>query len=357
MAIVKLSHFANALVVVIATAVILIYTRAVLIPFVLALIIWFMIRQVQRLIGRIRLRNRPLPLWLRGAFAYISIFLVLGLVTTLLTNNIRGIAEVLPHYEQNVLLIKGQMEDHLEVDLNEYSGRLASGMEVGAVITTILNALTALVGNAFMVIIYVAFLMLEEKNARQKFMALYDGGGTPEKAISIFAQVDRSLSQYVTLKTLISLITGVLSYIALEIIGVDFAFFWAFLIFLLNYIPTIGSLIATLFPAMVAALQFASIVPALWVLASVGAIQLLVGNVLEPRWMGNSLNVSSLVVLLALAFWGSLWGVVGMILSVPITVMMVIVLAQFEKTRWVAVMLSDRGKVGRRLEEEVAEAK
>jgi AI-2 transport protein TqsA len=354
---VKLSHLANALIVVIATAVILIYTRAVLIPFVLAVIIWFMIRQVQHLIGRIKIAHRPLPLWLRGALAFISIFLVLGLMATLLTNNIRGIAEVVPHYEQNVLLIKGQLEEQLGVDLNEYTGRITSDMEIGAIITSILNALTAIVGSAFMIIIYVAFLMLEERNAKQKFMALYQRGGTPEKAISIISQVDLSLSRYVSLKTLISLFTGALSYIALQIIGVDFAFFWAFLIFLLNYIPTIGSLIATLFPALVAALQFASIGPALWVLASVGAIQVLVGNVIEPRVMGNSLNVSSLVVILSLAFWGSLWGVVGMILSVPITVMMVIILAQFERTRWVAVMLSDRGKVGRELEEEVAEAK
>jgi AI-2 transport protein TqsA len=353
LAVVKLSNIANGLIIVIASAIILIYTRVVLVPFVLAVIIWFMIRQVQRLIGRIKFHHRPLPLWLRGSLAFLSIFLVLGLMGMLLSNNIRGIFEVLPHYEQNVLLIKADLERSTGLDLTEYSGRITSDMEIGSILTTVLNAFTALLGNAFMVLIYVAFLMLEERNAKQKFMAMYKGGGRPEKALSIIGQVDRSLSQYVTLKTMVSLLTGALSFIALQIIGVDFAFFWAFLIFLLNYIPTIGSLIATIFPTLVAALQFASIGPALWVLASVGAIQVLVGNVLEPRLMGNSLNVSSLVVILSLAFWGSIWGVLGMILSVPITVMMVIIMAQFERTRWVAVMLSDRGRVGRELEEEV----
>ncbi len=353
----KASHIAHTLVIIIATAVILIYTRAMLIPFVLAVIIWFMIRQVQRVFGRIKIAGKPLPLWLRGSMAFITIFLVLGLITTMLTKNIQGITEVLPSYEQNILLMKTDLEHRLGLNLNEYTSQITDSLQVGRIITTIVNALTALLGNAFLVIIYVAFLMLEERHARMKFMALYQNGGTPEKAMDIMRQVDHSLSQYVSLKTLLSMVTGVLSYVALLAIGVDFAFFWAFLIFLLNYIPTIGSLIATLFPTLIAALQFGAIGPALWVLASVGSIQVLVGNVIEPRLMGNSLNVSSLVVILSLAFWGSLWGVVGMILSVPITVMMVIILAQFPNTRWVAVLLSDRGQVSYQgLKSEVLEA-
>ncbi len=129
------------------------------------------------------------------------------------------------------------------------------------------------------------------------------------------------------------------------IIGVDFAFFWAFLIFLLNYIPTIGSLIATFFPATVALLQFGAYTEALLVLIIIGTIQVIVGNVIEPKIMGKSLNISSLVVLLALSFWGTIWGVVGMILSVPITVMLIIVLARFPGTRSVAILLSEDGKI------------
>lgn len=124
-----------------------------------------------------------------------------------------------------------------------------------------------------------------------------------------------------------------------------FAFFWAFLIFLLNFIPNIGSLIATLFPALIAGLQFGDLEQPLLVLVSVGAIQLLVGNFLEPRLMGDSLNISSLVVILGLAFGGDLWGIVGMFLSVPIMVMIVIILSQFQSTRGVAILLSDKGDV------------
>lgn len=161
----------------------------------------------------------------------------------------------------------------------------------------------------------------------------------------VLNKVDKSISGYLTLKTLVSVITGVLSYAALFIIGVKAAAFWAFLIFLLNYIPTIGSLIATLFPAIFAMLQFGDFVPALWVLFIVGAIQLIVGNIVEPKVMGNSLNISALTVILALSFWGALWGITGMILSVPITVIMIIVFSEFPSTRPVAIMLSEKGRI------------
>jgi predicted PurR-regulated permease PerM len=145
------------------------------------------------------------------------------------------------------------------------------------------------------------------------------------------------------MKTVVSLLTGILSYIVLAIIGVDFAVFWAFLIFLLNYIPTIGSLIATIFPALMALLQEGNFSHAFWVIAGVGAIQILVGNFIEPKVMGNSLNISSLVVILSLVIWGSLWGIIGMIIAVPITVIMIIIMAQFPNSRKFAIMLSKDG--------------
>lgn len=347
-----LQRIAYGLLIVIGTAVILSYTKAVLLPFVLAFMIWFLIRQLQQLIGRVRIGGRQLPLWLRGSLAFLIIFAALGLVATLLMSNIKGVNQLLPHYERNVLLIKEQLEQSTGLNLGSVSGRLTKDLELGKLITQLVNALTSILGDAVMVLIYVGFLMLEERHAKAKFKALYDEGPQREKALAILEHMDRSLSRYVTLKTFVSLLTGGLSYIALRIIGVDFAFFWAFTIFILNYIPTIGSLVATAFPAFIAALQFAAIGPALWVLGVVGVIQLIVGNILDPRLMGTSLNVSGVVVILSLAFWGSIWGVTGMILSVPITVMLVIVLAQFDNTRWLAILLSDKGRVEGNVQED-----
>jgi AI-2 transport protein TqsA len=346
-----LSRMAHAFFILIAVVVILSYTKLVLMPLVLALVVWYLIRLLQVRLKRIRINGKELPLWLRGVLAFGTIVLVLGLVSSLMVNSLRGITEVLPHYQQNVLLIKDQLEELSGVDLQGNLDNMIRSIDLGSVVSLMLNSLTTLLSNGTLILIYVAFLMLEERHARFKLMSLYADDQKRSRAIHMLRSVDASLSHYVTLKTAMSLLTGGLSYVALLIIGVDFAFFWALVIFLLNYIPTVGSLIATFFPALIAALQFASYVPALWVLGVVGAIQMIVGNVLEPRIMGNSLNVSSLVVILALTLWGSLWGIVGMILSVPITVTMVIVMAQFSSTRWVAVLLSDRGKVGEAVEE------
>ena len=128
-------------------------------------------------------------------------------------------------------------------------------------------------------------------------------------------------------------------------VGLDLAGFWAFVIFLLAYIPTIGSLLGVIFPALMALLQFGGISEFLIIAVGLGAAQLVIGNVLEPRMMGRSLNLSSLVVIVSLAVWGSLWGVTGMFLSVPITVVLMIILAQFKQTRPIAILLSANGKV------------
>jgi predicted PurR-regulated permease PerM len=145
----------------------------------------------------------------------------------------------------------------------------------------------------------------------------------------------------------VSLLTGFLSYFALLFIGVDAPLFWSFLIFILNFIPTIGSLIATIFPAIFAMLQYGEFTPGILVLAIVGAIQLIIGNLVEPRVMGNSLNISPLVVFLTLSLWGVMWGVIGMLLSVPITVILIIIMSEFPGTRPFAILLSQKGNINK----------
>ena len=163
----------------------------------------------------------------------------------------------------------------------------------------------------------------------------------------ILLKIDKSIGSYISIKTLVSLLTATLSYITLLLIGIDSALFFAFLIFLLNFIPSIGSLIATIFPALMALLQYGSetYTPFILVVVFVGAIQLVIGNFLEPKLMGNSLNISSLVVILSLTIWGVIWGVAGMVLSVPITVIMILIFSNFESTKKIAILLSEKGEI------------
>ncbi|WP_366142674.1 AI-2E family transporter [uncultured Aquimarina sp.] len=134
-------------------------------------------------------------------------------------------------------------------------------------------------------------------------------------------------------------------YIFLALMDVDAPFFWALLMFLLNYIPTVGSLIATIFPAVFSLVQFGEFTPFLIILIGLGILEWFVGNVLEPKIMGNSLNISPLVTIIALVIWGQIWGITGMLLSVPITVTMVIICSQFKNTKAIAILLSENGEL------------
>ena len=196
--------------------------------------------------------------------------------------------------------------------------------------------------------IYVIFLLIEQRSLESKLDALFQDNERRIKIHEILSEIQKDIETYIAIKTLLSFVTGVLSYLILIYIGVDYSEFWAFLIFLLNYIPTIGSLIATIFPALLALIQFESVTSFLIVFISIAFIQFLIGNILEPRLMGRSLNLSALVVLLSLSLWGSIWGVVGMFLCVPITVILMIVFSNFEKTRPIAVMLSSNGKIDKK---------
>jgi predicted PurR-regulated permease PerM len=223
----------------------------------------------------------------------------------------------------------------------------AKDLNFGDILSKIFSALTSMFGNAFTVLLYLIFLLLEEPIFPKKIRAMYPDNKKYSQVNELINKIDHSIGNYIALKTVVSLLTGFLSYFALLFIGVDAPLFWSFLIFILNFIPTIGSLIATIFPAIFAMLQYGEFTPGILVLAIVGAIQLIIGNLVEPRVMGNSLNISPLVVFLTLSLWGVMWGVIGMLLSVPITVILIIIMSEFPGTRPFAILLSQKGNINK----------
>jgi AI-2 transport protein TqsA len=148
--------------------------------------------------------------------------------------------------------------------------------------------------------------------------------------------------------TAVSALTAVLSYAVMRLAGLDFAFFWAVAIFFLNYIPTIGSILGTVLPAAFALLQFQALAPVLAVLAGIGAVQFVIGNILLPRMAGQVLNISLAATIFSLFFWGALWGITGMFVAMPLTAILIIAFGHFDPTRPVAVLLSRTGELGGR---------
>jgi predicted PurR-regulated permease PerM len=145
--------------------------------------------------------------------------------------------------------------------------------------------------------------------------------------------------------TVVSLTTASLSYLVLLAFGVEHAFFLAATIFILNYIPTIGSIVGTVLPAFFALIQYQAAGPTLGVLAGIGLVQFVIGNIVLPRLAGTSLNLSLFVTILSLFLFGALWGVTGMFVAMPLTAMLVIVFQSFESTRPLAILLSRTGNV------------
>ena len=324
----------------------LIYFKEVLKPIALGILLWYLIKAFNGLIEKIKFRGKPLNLWVRRSLATL---IIIGLVEVTIQILVSNISELLTHY--------GEYQSTLYMRIaslgEEYGiGNIAEGLKskigelnIQGFLKNFLTSITALVGNLFLVIIYAIFIILEEHSFNKKLLLLTATPAQVEKIQFLMDQIYTSTNKYVMVKAFVSALTGILGYGVLIIVGVDFAFLWALLIFTLNFIPYIGSIIATLLPAIFSVLQFGTIWPAIWVFGGIVLIQNIIGNYLEPKVMGKSLNLSPLVVVVTLSFWGFVWDLLGMLLAVPITSIILIILAQFPITRGVAIMLTEKGDI------------
>lgn len=329
----------------IAIVFILIWGESIIVPFILGTLIWFIGKEIKAGLNKISFVNRYFPNWLKSLITLTLIFICLISIAEILTSNINFLAKSIDAYQPNLDAILGQLADMFNLDvkgkLQEYTGNL----KFGTILRSMFSSISFLLSNIFMIVLYAIFVLLEEANFRPKLQAIFVDEHQSKKVDEILKKIGNSISSYFRLKTFISFITGFLSYIALKFIGVDAPEFWAFLIFIMNFIPTIGSLIGTIFPAIFCLFQFGTFLPCILVLSIVGAIQILVGYLLEPKLMGSSMNISPLVTILTLSVWGAIWGIIGMILSIPITVVAIIIFSQFEKTKPIAILLSEKGNI------------
>lgn len=337
---------ATYLVILLSALVYILYiSQGFLIPMVLAFLIWDVIRGLRDFFSRIKFVKDKFPIWLLNTLSFGLIFLVLTILSNLIISGINQLTMDLPQYQANVSHINDLILEKYKFNALEKIQGYTGDFDFTVMIQPIFNGLSAILSDGFVITLYCIFILLEESMFRKKFRLMFENDKDFNRINGILHQVDELFTEYLSLKTMVSLLTGFLSYIVLVIIGVHSPILWAILIFLLNYIPSIGSLIATAFPAFFAMLQFGDLSSGVWVLVCVGVIQVVVGNFVEPKIMGNSLNISPFFVLIALVVWGAIWGIVGMLLSVPITVMMIIIMAQFENTKALAILLSANGEV------------
>ncbi len=342
----KLLNMALGIILVVILVWILIIGKTIILPFMIALFLSLILEPVVNLLTRLKL-----PMGLAVFLTLIFAFIVLYLLGLLVYSNVQTFVGQFPVYEERlrdwIVDINKSLEGYLGEPLNikmwkridwvntlqNYS--IARGVlsSVGTFVTFIFKML--------LVIIFIAYLLMGKRNVSKKISRAFPGKQA-EMFISIMNNVTLQVQRYLGTKTIISFFTGAVSIIIFISFGLDFAFFWGFIIFLFNFIPNIGSIMATMLPVLFSILQFGHISTGLWILLSVTILQIFMGNVIEPKLMGMSLNLSPIIVIMALIFWGYIWGIAGMILAVPILGTVTIICENVESLKFISVFL--RGK-------------
>jgi AI-2 transport protein TqsA len=341
----KITHAAATAVIITFIFALLTLGKDLLIPMVLAIFIWYLINILADSIALLQIGKFRLP---RVICFILALFVIIGsltLFTNLVSSSINNVIKTAPTYQANVEKLIDEGATLFGLEESPQLNEIITKIDFSKILQGLGVTLAGFIGNAGLILIYTLFIFLEQKGFLPKIDRMVGDSNQREKVRRIMARIYRDTKTYIGIKTFTSLLTGVVSYAIMKSIGLDFAMFWALLIFLFNYIPTIGSIVATVFPSILALVQYPTAGPFLVIAIGVAATQMVVGNIIEPRLMGNTLNLSPLVILLSLALWGSIWGIPGAILCVPITVLMAIIFSNFEATRPVAVMLSRDGGI------------
>ena len=258
------------------------------------------------------------------------------LLSLLIGSSIDDFSRTLPGYQQSISEQKNELIEWLAgyglALPSSIGGDILDPNAAIRLLSSIFKSFGSVLANSFLIFITVIFILLEAKSFSKKFAQISD-----EKSEFVEDFVNK-LNGYMGIKTLTSVITGILVTLLLWILGVDNAQLWGVMAFLLNFVPNIGSIIAAV-PAVLLALVQLGLGTAMLVAAGYLVINIIIGSVLEPRFMGKGLGLSTLVVFLSLVFWGWVLGPVGMLLSVPLTITVKLALDSKKETRWLGVLL------------------
>lgn len=287
------------------------------------------------------LQRKGFPAWVALVIVMIGVFLIGLIVVGLVGSSVSDFTKDLPAYETKL-----RQQTSLVMDLLGKLGVKISGSELidmfdpGAamkLVATLLNNLGNVLANGFLILMTVIFMLLEASSFPKKLKSAL--GKHDAFSMPYFDGFISNLKHYMAIKTFTSLGTGLLVALWLAILGINYPMLWGLLAFLLNYVPNIGSIIAAV-PAILLALVQFSLLKTLLTAAGYVVINLVIGSLIEPRFMGRGLGLSTLVVFLSLLFWGWVLGPAGMLLSVPLTMTAKIALDSRDETRWLSVLLS-----------------
>jgi predicted PurR-regulated permease PerM len=319
------------------------------VPAVLGAVIVYVIVGLAHVLGRLPGLGPALPLQLRYAVSIAAIGLVGVLFTYLVMANKERALALAPQYQQSLLASIQRMAVTFGFETEPTWATLRQDLLAQIDLQRLVGSLLASVGSMVLtfvvVLLYATFLLLERRTFEAKLANLSDDPARVARIRQIIEAINRRIGSYLALKTLISLLLGVASYVVMRLFGLEFAALWAVLTAFLNFVPYVGSVLGVVFPVLMTIVQFEDPGTVLTMLLLLTALQFAIGNFLDPYVMGNSLNLSPFAILVSLAVWSELWGVPGAFLAVPITAILTIVFSEFSGTRPIAVLLSRSGRL------------
>lgn len=306
------------------------------------------------------MQTHKVPSILAALIIVTMLMLVLAVVGAILGTSIAEFTAALPAYQARLdVIIAGVFDfivrnSNVDQSIESLGDMIDPGFAMGLV-AALLNSLREVLTNTFLIVFTMIFILLEASTAKTKFEAAFGRSADTLENVRDFMQ---NLGRYLGIKTVISMATGLCAGLLTWSLGLDFPLLWAMLAFLLNYVPTIGSIIAAVPAVLLALIQIGPGAAGATALGFIG-INLVFGNFLEPRLMGYGVGISPLVVFIGLVAWGWIFGPVGMLLSVPLTMTLKMALESDDRTRWVAILIGserDAGYALRRREREKAAA-
>ena len=318
--------------------------RDIIIPFVVALFVWYLINALARSMTLIRL-GKKIPSFWRFFIAIVALVGVLSLVVGLISQNIREVMVTAPQYQKSFEVIVPKFVEFFGLSHVPTVSDLMGYIDLDEAISFLGKTFTGITGKFLIVLFYVGFLLYEQRYFNRKLIGIFVDRRTERSLRRVLRKIDIKIQRYIGVKALVSAFDSFLTYVILSSMGVDFAEFWGVMAFFLHFVPYAGSLVAISMPSAIALIQFGDPTKFMVVAGALCTSHAFIGHVLDPYLMGNNLNLSPIFIISSLAMWGMIWGVPGMFLAIPILAALTITLAQFPRTRSLAVLISKTGEL------------
>lgn len=315
----------------------------IIVPFLLAIFIAIICNPIVNLGTRFRVPR------LLSVFIVLFITIIIGLmITSVISSSVQQLSGNVSEYQQQfrthfggIVTFLKSYNIHISQDtLMEYF----NPSQAMTLVSAMLSSLSGVMANAFLILLTVVFMLLEGESLPKKLHFMFKD---PEFKLAQLDKFLESVNRYVAIKTMVSIATGICVGAMMFFLGVDFFLLWALIAFLLNYVPNIGSLIAAIPAVLLTGLQL-GLAPAGFVAIGYVVINLVMGNIVEPKFMGKGLGLSTLIVFLSLIFWGWLLGLVGMLLAVPLTMIVKIGLETIDSDNWFSILISSEENLSNR---------